>query len=579
MAGIREMKITKKTYQFEVRKRYSYAGHYRIRERSPLERIREAVGKAFTRKKEKRAEAAPAPGGFNFVVFGAAVLVALIILALGWLYLLVQGAAQPGAFHPQLGAPFIDNAITGGSILTAGPRGSDEHVAAVEVDYSTSGLANYTINLTTYDDRLPSQVFVLNTQRFEATAYPDFLRTLRADLAKRQIPLNEMSIGQLETLPEGAIVIVPSGVMPKEMLGMGSGITMDSLADRGVVVIYIGQALTKMLNGTLVVDTPREVVEKLPVGFTEGGMLTPTGGFDLFQPLYRASSRGQWRSSMAYDTVSIVRKGDGAFLFVPQTLDGGWRGNATMAADDIAMIVFDTPWTEPNAPSKLYEFVNQTAQSGTSYLFSGPFKGNKSTVKVEFTGYSATSVNPVQETLFVYLEKKQLGELYMEEGVKVVPTNITNNRPRLNARLREPVAAQPNMFLVITDANGSDVQTYPEGNVNVQADSSFDMPVYVERGEYTVELMDDMGKVYAETYMKVVSIDIVFKGVLTDKRSTYLFDVSMDGNPVLLRNVQVTVDGGRYGTYDFTDVSAIKVDLARYTGGDTLPLGKHEFEF
>ncbi len=582
MAGIREIKIRKKTYQFEVRKKYSYAGHYRIKERPPLARIKDALRKMLAPKKEeKKAEAAPqpAPGGFNFVVFGAAILVAVIILTLGWLYLTVSAQVQPGQFQPQLETPSIENFIMGGDILTAGERGTAEHVAAVQVDYRTSNLVNYTINLTTYDGRLPSQVFVLNTQRFEATAYPDFLRTLRAELAKRQMPLNEISVRQLETMPDGAIVIVPSGVMPKEMLGVGSGLSMDGLADRGVVVIFIGQPFTKMLNGTLVVDTPGEVMENLPVTFDETGMLVPSGDFHLFQPLYRASGRGAWRSDIAYDAVSMLSKGDGAFIFVPQTLDGGWRGNATMAAADIAKIVLEMPWAQPNAPSKIYEFVNQTGYSGASYFFSEPFAGNRSSVKVDFTGYSAAAVHPVQETLVTYVEKRPLGELFIEQGVKIVPTNITNDRPRLNARLREPVAAQPNMFLVIMDTNGSEVQNFPQGNINVQADSSFDMPVYVDRGEYVVKLVDEMGRAYAQTYMKVVSIDIAFGGVLTEKRSVYLFDISMDGNPVLLKTVHVVVDGGQYGAYDFTDASSIRIDVGQFTGGDMLPFGKHQFEF
>ncbi len=582
MVEIGKIKIVKKTYQFGVRKKYPYVGHYKTRELTPIERIRSAVGKLLAPKKAgKKAEMAarPVPGGFNFVVFGAAILVALIILTLGWLYLMVQGVAQPGLFQPQLQTPTIDNAILGGEVLTAGTRGTAEHVAAVRVDYRTGNLVNYTVNITTYDARIPSQVFVLNSERFEATTYANFILTLRAELAKRQILLNEISIRQLETLPDGAIVLVPTGVIPKELLSVGSSLTMDSLASRGVVVIYIGQPFTNMLNGTLVVETPPNVVKKIPVSFQESGTLVPSGGFHLFQPLYRATSAGAWASSMAYDAVSVLTKGDGAFLFVPQTLDGGWRGNYTAAADDVARIIFETPWAQPNAVPKLYGFVNQTSYSGASYFFSGPFKGNTSTVRAEFTGYSAASVYPVQETTFTWLEKKPQGELFIEQGVNLVPTNITNERIRLNARLREPVAAQPNMFLSIVDANGTEVQRFPEGNVNVQADSSFDMPVYVDRGEYMVKLVDSGGRVYAQTYMNVTSIDIRYTGTSSKKRSAYQFSITMSGNPMPLDSVHVAVDGGRYGSYDFSGISSITVDVENFTGGDALPLGGHEFEF
>lgn len=582
MAGIREIKIRKKTYQFEVRKKYPYVGHYRARERSPLERIREAAGKLLAPKKaEKKAEVAaqPVPGGFNFVVFGAALLVALIILTLGWLYLTLQSVAQPGLFQPQLQTLSLDNTILGGDVLTAGARGTAAHVAALLVDYNTGSMVNYTVNITTYDGKIPSQVFVLNSDRFEATTYADFLRTLRAELAKRQIPVNEISIRQLETIPDGAIVLVPSGVVPEELLGVGSSLNMEDLADRGMVVIYVGQPFTNMLNGTLAVETPPDVANRLPVQFDESATLVPSGGLQLFQPLYRATAGTGWGSSMAYDAVSVIDRGNGAFIFVPQTLDGGWRGNYTAAADDIAKIIFETPWIQPNAPSRLYEFVNQTNYSGTSYFFSGPFAGNSSTAKVEFTGYSAASVYPVQQTLFTWVEKKPLGELFVEQGVNIVPTNITNERVRLNAHLREPMAAQPTMFLSIVDSNGTEVQSFPQGNVNVQADSSFDMPVYVDRGEYMVKLMDDVGRVYAQTYMKVTSIEITFSGVPNDRQSVYFFDITMDGKPAQLGTLHVVVDNGKYGSYDFSDVSSIELDMANYTGGAALPLGKHNFEF
>jgi hypothetical protein len=581
MAGIREIKITRKTYQFGVRKKYPYVGHYKTRELAPIERIRNGLGKLLSPKKtEKKAEAVarPVPEGFNFVVFGAAVLVALIILTLGWLYLTLQGAVQPGTFQPQLQTPAIENIILSGDILTVGSLSTPQDIAAVRVDYNTSNLVNYTVNITTYDEQIPSQVFVLNSNMVEATTYVDFLSTLRAELTKRQIPLNEISIKQLETIPDGAIVLVPSGYIPQELLGIGSSLSMDNLADRGIVVIYIGLPFTTMLNGTLAVDTPQSVVNTLPISFDTTTALAPNGGLLLFQPLYQVTSNSGWQSSLAYGAVSILTKGDGAFVFVPQTLDGGWRGNYTAAADDIEKILFETPWAQSNAPSMLYQFVNQTNYSGTSYFFSGPFEGNSSTVRADFTGYSAASVYPVQQTLFSWVEKKPEGELYIAQGMNVVPTNITNQKIRLNAYLNEPVPAQPDMHLSILDTNGTEAQIVPLGDVNVQGDDEWDIPVYVGSGQYMIRLQDDAGIVHAQAYMNVSSIGIAYLGNLVKQHSTYIFNIS---SPIPLSSLQVTVDDGKYGSYNFSDVSnmMIPVNVANFTGGDALPLGTHQFEF
>lgn len=583
MVEIGKIKIKKKIYKFELKKRYQHLRHYKAKERPPIERIKDQLRKLFAPPKKperKRKAAPPPPGGFNFAVFGAAILIAVIILGMGWLYLSTQILqVEAGVFQPQLEKPAIENTVIGGSILSSGRRGEPMYTAAVSVDYDTENLKNYTIRLTPYEEKIPSEVFVLNSERFEASTYSDFVRVLRSRLSKRKIMLNEINVKQLETLPEGAMIIVPSGVIPKELLGFDSSLTMERLSERGIVIIYIGQPFTKMLNGTLVVTTPQDTVKALPFTFDETTPLQTSGNFSLFQPLYRVVGRTGWMTSLAYGSVTVAKKGDSAFIFLPQTLDGGWRSDYAAAAEDISTIVFDIPWAQPSGSTKVYEFANETGYSGTRHFFSESFEAPAATIKVEFIGYSPASNFPIQETLYTQLEKKVNSELFIEGGSKVVPTNITTNLVRMNAQLKEPTAAQPSMFLVMTDVNGTDVETFPQGNVNVQADRSFDVPIYVERGEYIVKLIDDIDRLYAQTYMKVVSIDILYRGYSPQKKSLYTFDVAMDGNPVNLGEVTLEIDGGSYGSYDFQDVSTIKVDVGQYTGGENLPEGQHTFEF
>jgi len=576
-------KIKKKTYSFELKRKYQYVGHYKVKERPPIERIKDTLRSLVSPKRqEKKAEAfsRPPPGGFNFMVFGAFIFIALIIIGLAWLYLTALLQPPPGIFEPQTEKADIQNTLISGEILTTGTRGTSQHIAAVLIGYETSNLANYTVNLTTYDGKIPTEVFILNSERLEATSYGDFIATLRANLARRKIILNEITIKQLETVPEGALVIVPSGAVPKEIIGVDSTLSMNKLADRGVVVVYIGQPYTKMLNGTLVSFTPKDTLNTLPIKFDEASPVSSTDGFHLFQPLYRAvPGGGGWSSGLAYGSVSIAKRGDGAFLFLPQTLDGGWRGNFTAAAEDVARIVFETPWVEPNAESKAYLFANQTGYSGRSFFFSEPFDSPNATLRVDFTGVSATSSNPVRETLFIRAEKAGKNTLIIEEGGRVVSANITNLPVRMNAQLREPQAAQPNMYLVVVDKDGNEVQSFPQGNINVQADASFDLLLYLDRGEYIVRLMDDESRVYAETYMKVVSIDIDYMGNDPQRKSIYRFDITMDGSPRTLSELSLTIDRGQSGTYKYNNVDKVRIDLSQYTGGEPLPFGNHSFDF
>ncbi|MBI5046785.1 hypothetical protein HZC07_03570, partial [Candidatus Micrarchaeota archaeon] len=534
MVELGNIKIRKKAYRFQVSKRYQSERHFRKKERPPIEMIKGTLKNLLKPKKEKKKiEEKPPATGFNLTVIAGTVIIALIIIGIAWIYASAQifniGKVQP----IQAEKPTIDNRILGTQVLTAGARGTDQHVAAVMIDYTTKNINNYTINITTYNQRIPSQVFVLDSNRFEATTYPDFVRLLRLNLAKRKIKLNEININELETITDPATIIIPSGVIPKEMLGYDSTISIDKLASKGIVVIYIGQSFTKMLNGSLVGATPNEKIQTLPFGFDENSVPATTNETGIFQPLYKTLSRADWKSGMVYGSISSVTKGDGAFIFIPQTLDGGWRGNYTSAATDISKIIFETPWATPNnQESRVYTFANSTDYTGTRYFFSNPFTGNSSTVKIEFIGYSPTSNYPIRETLVTYAQKSINGELYVENGYKIVPTNITNSLARLNAKLQEAVPAQPDMRLVMTDNSGNFVQELPQGSVNVQAEKSFDVPIYLDKGEYIVGLLDDNNKVYAQTYLKVVSIEILFKGVSVQKRSVYVFDAVMDENPV-----------------------------------------------
>lgn len=577
-------KIKKKVYRFELKKKYQYLGHYKIKERPPIERIKDTFRKMLKPKaEEKKAAAAvsaePPKGGFNFMVFGAFIFIALIILGMAWLFLSMSLATTGSGVAQQVEKAAIDNTLESAEVMTTGVRGSQNYLAAIFVDYNTANLNNYSINITTYDNKIPSEVFILNSERIEATTYPDFITALRANLAKRNVMLNEITLKQLETVPEGALVIVPSGAIPKEIIGIDSPMNMNRLAQRGVVILYIGQPFTRILNGTLVASTPKETLQSLPIKFDENSPVSSTEGFHLFQPLYRATPGGGWTSGLAYGSVSITKSGDGAFLFLPQTLDGGWRGNYTSAAEDVSRIVFEVPWSMPSSERKEYLFANQTNYSGKRFFFTEPFESPAATVRVDFTGYSATSNNPIRETLYIRAEKQRNNSLLIEEGGRVVSANITNLPVRMNAQLREPQAAQPNMYLVVYDSNGTEIQTFPQGNLNVQADASFDVLIYLDRGEYIVKLVDDESRVYAETYMKVVSIDITYTGNDQQKKSVYRFDITMDGTPKLLSEISVKVDNGQAGTYTFNNVDKLRVDVGQYSGGELLPIGNHSFAF
>ena len=599
MVGIGKLKIRKKVYKFDVRRRHYSEQHYKVKKKEPLDAIRESIRNFISpKKKEKkkryvRKKVAEKKPAFNVPLAALAIFVALIVLLGGWFYISLQDLGTPAEFKPPTDKPKISDEIAGGKVLTAGDIGTSDYIAGVLVKYDTENIGNYTVSLETYETELPSEVFVLQSARDQADTYSSFMYHLRNNLSKINILVNEITMRELETLPQGAVVLVPSGAIPKEILGINSTLNPNNIADRGIVIIYIGHPFTKMHPGygLPVETTPSDVLKTIPFTFDEGASIISIDDFSLYQPLYRVNS-GSWSSSLAYGSVSILTRGNGAFIFIPQTLDGGWREDpavegkteAEYAAEDIARIIIENPWAVPDGGAAVYKlsFTGEEAEKYTDerYFYTNQFEGEERSVKMLFSGISSVDPDLVVEDLEITRVKKEPnGDLYINGGIVVVSTNITNEDVRMFAKLDEPVAAQPNMYLVISDVDRNEVSRFPQGRVNVQADLSIDVPLYLSRGEYDVALMDDESKIYAQSYMRVVTVDITSAGTY-DRNSNYRFYLEREGESIELSSVTVVVDEGDYGEYEFTNVEGVVyVDVGGYTGGDSLPGGEHIFTF
>lgn len=582
MPGISAIKIRKGIYRFESRKRFQHVQRYRIVEKQPIDKIRDALRLALSPKKAEvkkgpaAAAAAPPAGGFDFRLVAVALVIAIVILLAGFFWLsAAASAAQPSQFQ-KVEAGSLSDKVLYGEVLTAGSRGSEDHVAAMFVDYDTVGLQNYSINLTTYEEDLPTQIFILNSQRIEASKYSDFLYYLRSNLASKGIALNEISLDQLETVPKGAEVIVPSGIVPRELLEGKSNFS--GLTDRGVVVVYIGQSFKSMLNNTLVLTTPQQLQASAAITFDETAAQPCAENFSLFQPLYSVESRGAYGVSTIYGCVPVLKKGSGgALLLVPQTVDGGWGADSAAAARDIARIVEENRWAsaDTNSSSYLLELGNETPEiSGRRIFFTSPFSGTERTVKISFAGYSKTGAL-LEDTKILRVSKTSLGELYSER-LAVTTTNVTGAKIRMNAQLSEPVPASPVMSLVFTNDQGDEAWKEHVGNINTQQEANLDVPIYVDEGEYRLTLEDDSSKVYAATYLEVESVSIKGPG-FGATQAIYVFDVQ---TPITLKSLTVDLDSGKF-TKTINDVSAgpLSVDISSYTGGDALAYGNHTFVF
>ncbi len=591
MDDLQKMKISKKNYHFDVKKKFESSKHYKVIEKSPVDKLKQDINQMFKQKPVSKPthlnpaskHVAPAKSGFDFKLVGIAIFVALIVIVGGVLY--VQSQISQILSNPiqNFAAPELSSTIASHQILTSGQRGSTEHIFLIGLEKEVQNVDNLTVEITTYDRRIPSEVFVLSSDRTDASTYPDFLLSLKDSLNSKSIPINEISVSELQSLTSPAFVILPSGAIPKELLGIDSNTNIAKLVQRGFVFIYIGQPFTRYLDGT-VKSTPSGALESLPFVFNERASISSTNDISLFQPLYSVSARSQnWFTSTVYGSISVAQYEDGALVFVPQTLDKGWQNrNFKAAAQDISKLILSTPWIEQKYPSKTYYFNSSESQTPKVNLYSNSFEGFTGTARVYLTG-SLTGIESRPEQLFYsYLNSSIFGELFIDEGSVVVPSSITGRPIRLNSILRSPTPLKIPMSLNFYDSSGTLVSSLDQGEVDVQSESSFDVRLDLPKGEYLVTLSDDFGKIHAQTYIKVVTLDVLPFGTTRDKNSIYVFKAYRESTPVPVQDLTVSIDDGKFGTYTIPSVDAdslISVDVGSKTGGDFLPYGSHTFKF
>lgn len=590
MVEIKKIKITKKSYNFEIRKRYTHSRHYKIKQKKPIEKIQEAIAKIFQPKQKEislRATAQeiqkPKPG-FNPIVIIAAIFFAIAIIGGAWLYftlntftLMAQSSSQDN--------PYLNTTILSADIATVGDIYSNEQIAYVTTFMPHAGLKNVTVTFSIYKERLQSEVFVLKSEREDAETklYPQFIRALRKKLSDKGFLLNEIDLEQLESIPKGAIVLVPTGSVPQELLGVDSKVKIKNLLDKGSVILYIGKAFTKGMvtgNGN-VVPTPQTIISANGFSFNEQTQLTVGDGFHVSQPLYRASGSftsgssgfgaASTKNELAYGFLSIIKYKEGAFLFIPQTLDSAWE-NADIAAEDVMRIISDVPWATKINDPVIYKFNETNNLSENFDFFSEKFKSSEKpqSARLEITAYMIDNIK--QERIKIAdISKKTQGDLYVSGGEYVAPTDITGTKVRMNAKPKGNSSEEKFLSLLFTKG-GQEVgeRAQIEGSRNVQTETTIDVGVHLDSGEYVVHLIDDENNEYAQTYIKVVSVDIISAGWISETK--HLFYIEKGGAPVKIKKIDVglKIDDNKQLSESFTGVSNITVDIGKATGGEKL---------
>ncbi|VVB97971.1 Uncharacterised protein [uncultured archaeon] len=584
MAEIKKIvKIKKQSYRFELRRKYSNRKKYKVKQETIGEKLLVEAKKALAPKRAPGAGPAQ-PGRNPLILLGAVILVIALLIAI------FPPTAQQQPLQQRnftKAPPSLSLSINESGVASLGSYVKGTRAAFYKMQYSAGNADSLTVQTATYSERMPNQIFMLVSKMDGATSYPQFKNALKRLLDGKGLPLNEISLEQAETLPEGSLLIVPSGMIPERLVKPG-GANLATMLKRGVDVLYIGQRFDQAISET---GAPVRITDEdrssIPFTF-ETASLSSNSSLHLTSSLYRVRSNTYAGTGLLYGVISVGQIGRGTILFVPQTLDSGWGGTDaySQAAGDIATIISEMGWAAPESQQ------NQSAQFADnktfySFFVSPQFDDREKQLVVRAVASGPTGTT--ERIRVIYPRADTNGDLYFvsttraeDEATKLVSARVTGSDTKFLAELRENTSAQRNLYLSVKDVNGAELQPRrsiapgSSGRVDLQGSPQFSDRLNLDEGTYLASVVDDANAAYARAILQVTGVD--FMAERADfSRGIFTFNASADGQPVRIQNLRVSVDGKYNFTY--SGQSEYEISLESALGGQPLAAGNHTFAF
>ncbi len=544
-----KFRISKKAYIFDIRKRYENIKGYSVKKpkieltgKSILSQVFGVqAGKKKTGAGEKKAmqekpSAPPSSGTLKSILISAAAFV-IIIFAIA---LFVSASAKPASPPAKADySPWIDFQVTDSQILSFG-ESAGQHVAYLEIPYNQKDLSSAKLTVKLFADPVPKQAFVLQTKRQQAESYPEFRQALSSGLSERGVSVSDISYAQLKSLPQNTLLIIPSGYFPQKLFE--KDFSYQDLLSRGVVIVYIGLQFDRLLNDEgFPVSPTQAILSGIPFSFDKPQ--SSKDGFSLFDPQYTAIGRGGYGGAkpvLLYGSVSALKIDSGYMIFLPQTLDGGWRRGGKTAGADISRLILDSPW-QPQIGSGELALEVQNSSSGTAHIYTSPFAKRDVFASIYLDGQSADG-KKVSKTESAILKKIQNSNIYIKGGNSFSPTYLTGQKVRLTIDLSEPAGGERKLFLqTIRDGRMIKSDRIQEGATSLQSPVPFDYDSSLPAGKYALRTVDSTGRIYAQAQAEVSDFEVLPSPDF--KKGNFTFAFSSRGSPVQPRPLKISVDG------------------------------------
>lgn len=579
--ALKGMKITRNTYQFNLRRRYEPTEHFRIKKSAdnPIAALLFSLRGGAPHKADGKA--APHSGGLPImaILFAAGGAFLLFLLFVAWSMSAAQAnapIAQPPAPIPEYSAQFSQQ-LTDLMVLSYGTQEAGQSQTYLSSKFSSMGVSSINVTGSLFLSVPARQVFVLRYPRSGADIYPQFREKLDAYLLAQGFSVSDISPSQLENIPAGSTVIIPTGYMPSFLLDAAPPSMQSypdkakftplllSLAAGGTNVVYIGDTFNFILSPTgTPEEAPQYAVDAGGIVFDSKSRPVSSEGFRMRVPLYTAklSTRDAHAPQQIWGSITHLKVGQGSILLLPESLDGGWADDSQAAAEDVGRLIAQMPFLPPVAQASA--LLNSSSINSSSIdLALTPSASSSGYLRLQF---GVNDSNGLQRIFFddYIVAKKQLGDLHFPQSAVLTPEYLGGRRADVFVALRETSSNPVKLYFELV-ANKSITERH-------ELEAGFTTPIITKKstiltnvppGRYLLRVVDDSGKLYAATLVDVVGVDIsgpdsMIAGVpIAFRDGQFNYSFSMNGQPAVVDYVRAYVKGAPATFQEFRKVSQI----------------------
>ncbi len=548
--------------KFFIIKKYNYVKRFIVGDLSPLKRL-----KYFYETKVK-----------DYVPFF--MFIAVLVGLLGGLALFVQ-------FFPSLSAPssitFNDTLnrvgvqLLSARVVSVGDVSQKLHTLVITANVTVPQHTSFVVELYPIAFTPPPAVYVLNYPGFQANRLPKLINSLRVLMHKHQLPVEEVTMSQLYSLPDGAFVIVPTGYLPSPFVAPNSPYFLPTLlSNKDITLLFIGQDVNTMItpdHQTVIVPVNQRLFGLKREDLHSNTLSIKNANVRIF----RFTPNDVQYSLFSSGILSGVQIGRSRFVFFPTIVDNPiWIKDSEAFAKDVetVMLTLYTPKSVNNKP--VHNTFN--VHNGINLWFT-PFSTLRKTSVLAVFKTNDTQKN----FLFFSSGFDYPCDLYVDGSFSKLPYAFTHIDELLYFDVTPKTCEKrgESYFLQVKDAGGKLVESqyfiaradHVVGEYPFRKSLQF-FNVKNVSGYYLFEVVDEIGRQYASSLVHIKHVKVIPEFTRFSSISKLRFFIRDDrGNAIVLPRVHVKMDNHDLG--DFLNTDQIVIDFSK----SGIAVGRHVFTF